>query len=148
MIMKKPTIEEIAEYCKERGNNIDPVQFWHYYESVGWKVGKKTMVSWKSCVITWEKNTTHPGVVSKRIVRAKKKKRDLRELPRKVIPNSPEIEEINKRIRETGNSLARAKGHDRGDIKRKYNELRRQKIILIEKQTKLSNFITKKEEVK
>lgn len=54
---KKPTIEEIAEYCRERKNGIDPEYFYHYYEARGWKLntGKK-VVSWKSCVITFEKN--------------------------------------------------------------------------------------------
>ena len=51
----KPTIEEVAEYCKERKNGIDAEHFWHFYENKKWKVGKETMSNWKSCVITWEK---------------------------------------------------------------------------------------------
>ncbi len=53
---KKPTIEEIKEYCCERNNNIDPESFYHFYESKGWKVGKTPMKDWKSCIVTWEKN--------------------------------------------------------------------------------------------
>lgn len=56
---EKPTLEEVAEYCKSRNNNIDPEAFIAHYESNGWKVGKNPMVSWKSAVITWEKN--HKG---------------------------------------------------------------------------------------
>ena len=53
----KPTIAEIAEYCKQRGNNVNPEKFYHHYESNGWKIGGRTkMVSWKSAVITWEGN--------------------------------------------------------------------------------------------
>lgn len=55
----KPTLEEVAEYCKSRNNNIDPEAFIAHYESNGWKVGKNPMVSWKSAIITWEKN--HKG---------------------------------------------------------------------------------------
>lgn len=51
---KKPTIEEIEEYCKERKNNINAQQFYDYYESVGWKVGKNSMKDWKACIRTWE----------------------------------------------------------------------------------------------
>lgn len=50
-----PTIEEVKEYCLERGNNIDPEHFVAFYESKGWKVGANTMKNWKSAVITWEK---------------------------------------------------------------------------------------------
>ena len=52
----KPTIEEIAEYCKERRNNIDPEKFYDYYESNGWKIGKNHMKDFKAAIRTWEKN--------------------------------------------------------------------------------------------
>lgn len=51
---QKPTIEEISAYCLERNNSVDPQRFYDYYESVGWKVGKKPMKSWQACVRTWE----------------------------------------------------------------------------------------------
>ena len=50
----KPSIEEIEEYCKSRHNHIKAEQFYNYYESNGWMVGKNKMKNWKSCVITWE----------------------------------------------------------------------------------------------
>ena len=52
---KVPTLEEVQEYCKSRGNNIDPEMFIAHYESNGWMVGKNKMKSWKSAIITWEK---------------------------------------------------------------------------------------------
>ena len=52
-----PTIEEVAEYCKSRNNNVDPEAFVAWYESNGWKVGKNPMKKWKAAVITWEKNS-------------------------------------------------------------------------------------------
>ena len=51
---KKPTIEEITEYCQERKNTINPDEFYNYYESVGWKVGNKPIKEWKACIRTWE----------------------------------------------------------------------------------------------
>lgn len=55
-IFKKPTIEEIAAYCAERGNGVDP-QRWHdFYTSNGWRVGKNSMKDWRAAVRTWEKN--------------------------------------------------------------------------------------------
>jgi len=51
---RKPTLEEVREYCQQRGNNIEPQVFLDFYESVGWKVGTKPMKDWKACVRTWE----------------------------------------------------------------------------------------------
>lgn len=53
---RKPTLEEIRDYCKERNNTVDPERFIDYYESVGWKIGSKPMKDWKASVRTWEKN--------------------------------------------------------------------------------------------
>ena len=55
IIFKKPTIEEIKEYCKERNNGIDAEAFYDFYESKDWYVGKNKMKDWKACVRTWEK---------------------------------------------------------------------------------------------
>jgi hypothetical protein len=52
---KKPTVEEIAEYCKSRNNGIDAQRFYDYNEAVGWMVGpNKKMKDWKAAVRTWE----------------------------------------------------------------------------------------------
>ena len=59
----KPTQEDILEYCKERKNNIDPHQFYDFYEAKGWFVGKNKMKDWKAAVRTWEKreNNSNKG---------------------------------------------------------------------------------------
>lgn len=51
----KPTLEEVAAYCRERGNNVDPEKWMDHYTSNGWKVGKNQMRDWKAAVRTWEK---------------------------------------------------------------------------------------------
>lgn len=53
---KRPTLEEVKEYCLERNNNVDAELFINYYESNGWKVGRNSMKDWKACVRTWERN--------------------------------------------------------------------------------------------
>ena len=50
----KPTITDVADYCKERGNNVNATQFFNFYESKGWMVGKSPMKDWKAAVRTWE----------------------------------------------------------------------------------------------
>lgn len=55
-VFTPPTVEEVADYCKQRKNNVDPELFVAYYAKQGWKLTNgQTMKDWKSAVITWEK---------------------------------------------------------------------------------------------
>ncbi|WP_304048884.1 DUF6291 domain-containing protein [Desulfovibrio piger] len=49
-----PTVEEVAAYCRERDNGIDPEAFVDFYTAKGWLVGKSPMKDWRSAVRTWE----------------------------------------------------------------------------------------------
>lgn len=49
----KPTVEEIAAYCKEKNHNVNAQQFFNYYESNGWKIGRNSMKSWQAAVQNW-----------------------------------------------------------------------------------------------
>ena len=49
----KPTVEEIAAYCKEKKYNVNAQQFFSYYESNGWKIGRNAMKSWQAAVQNW-----------------------------------------------------------------------------------------------
>lgn len=51
-----PTVEEVQEYCTERGNNIDAQHFIDYYSARGWMLGKNHIKDWKACIRTWERN--------------------------------------------------------------------------------------------
>ena len=52
---KKPTLEEVENYCKQRNNKIEAKTFYDYYEANNWidSNGKK-IKSWKQKMITWE----------------------------------------------------------------------------------------------
>jgi hypothetical protein len=52
---KKPSVEEVGNYCLERNNNIDASAFWDFYESKDWFVGKSKMKDWKAAVRNWER---------------------------------------------------------------------------------------------
>lgn len=52
---QKPSVEEIRQYCISRGNKVDPEQFFNFYESKGWMVGRSHMKDWMAAVRTWEK---------------------------------------------------------------------------------------------
>ena len=53
---KKPTVDEVRAYCKERNNNVDPETFVDFYESKNWMIGKNKMKDWKAAVRTWERS--------------------------------------------------------------------------------------------
>ena len=55
-VFSPPTVEEVREYCAERGNFVDPETFVDFYESKGWVVGKAKMKDWKAAVRTWERS--------------------------------------------------------------------------------------------
>lgn len=63
----KPTLDQVAEYCQERGNTVDPQRFIDHYESVGWKVGRSAMKDWRASVRTWEKNEKPVSKPKKRL---------------------------------------------------------------------------------
>ena len=50
-----PTVQDVADYCRERGNQVDAQRFVDYYTANGWRVGKNPMKDWKAAVRTWEK---------------------------------------------------------------------------------------------
>lgn len=50
-----PSVDEVREYCFERGNGVDAETFVDFYASKGWKVGSAPMKDWKAAVRTWEK---------------------------------------------------------------------------------------------
>ena len=55
-VFVKPSLQEIKNYCEYRDNDINPAQFFNYYESNGWKVGKNSMKEWKAAIRNWENN--------------------------------------------------------------------------------------------
>ena len=61
----RPTVEEVAAYCRERGNRVDAERFVDFYASKGWKVGNQPMKDWKACVRTWERREGKPKQTSR-----------------------------------------------------------------------------------
>lgn len=54
-VFTPPTVEEVQEYCKQMGYEIDSQMFVDFYESKGWMIGKNKMKNWKSATRTWER---------------------------------------------------------------------------------------------
>ena len=51
-----PTPENVREYCREKGYDIDAESFVDFYASKGWMVGKNKMKDWKASVRNWARN--------------------------------------------------------------------------------------------
>ena len=64
-IFVKPTVSEIADYCRKRNNGVNAEKFFDFYESKGWLVGKTPMKDWKACVRTWEQRDITTGELVK-----------------------------------------------------------------------------------
>ena len=62
---KKPSVQEIKDYCIDRNNGIDAEQFFDFYESKNWYVGKNKMKDWRACIRTWEKRQVKTKPTSK-----------------------------------------------------------------------------------
>lgn len=58
-----PTVDEVAAYCRERGNAVDAQRFVDFYASKGWRVGSSGMRDWRAAVRNWERqdNTKNGG---------------------------------------------------------------------------------------
>ena len=57
-----PTVEQVAEYVKEKGYHFDPEHFHDYYSASNWHLqGGKKISSWKQCCSTWEKRWRSDG---------------------------------------------------------------------------------------
>ena len=54
----KPTVEDVAAYIQKKGYTFAAEEFWNYFESVGWVVGKsrKPMKSWTAACATFQRN--------------------------------------------------------------------------------------------
>ncbi len=48
-----PTLEEVRDWCREKGLSADPERFWNYYNSVGWMRGNTPVRDWRSLLAVW-----------------------------------------------------------------------------------------------
>lgn len=53
-----PSVDDVQEYCEEKGYQIDPEAFVDFYAAKGWKVGNQPMKDWKAAVRTWTRRET------------------------------------------------------------------------------------------
>ena len=64
-LFKKPTLDDVKNYCILRNNNIDAEAFIDFYESKNFMIGKNKMKDWKACVRTWERRDDKRQTMSK-----------------------------------------------------------------------------------
>lgn len=54
----KPSIDEVREYCSSKKSCINADEFWNFYESKGWLIGKSPMKNWHAAIASWERKRT------------------------------------------------------------------------------------------
>ena len=62
---KKPSLDDVKNYCILRNNNIDADAFIDFYESKNWMIGKNKMKCWKAALRTWERRETKNAPMGK-----------------------------------------------------------------------------------
>lgn len=52
----KPTLKDIEDFCRERGNNLNAEKIFNYYNARGWVLGNGNVPvqDWRSVVLVWE----------------------------------------------------------------------------------------------
>lgn len=57
-----PSLEEVEDYCRQRGNDVDPRQFFDYFAAGDWmdRDGKPVR-NWKQRIISWERQGGRNG---------------------------------------------------------------------------------------
>ena len=61
-----PSAEQVREYSRESGHDIDVDKFIDFYECKGWMVGKNKMKDWKAAVRNWSRSDSQrQGVAAK-----------------------------------------------------------------------------------
>ena len=83
----RPSIEEVAAYCRERGNHVDPQAWMDHYSANGWKVGRNPMRDWKAAVRQWERNDlgrSKPAAQGKPVTFAQQRQQNVLDLIAKL----------------------------------------------------------------
>ena len=57
----RPSLEEVAAYCREQGLGTDAGRFVDYYTANGWKMGSSPMEDWKAAVRAWDRKEQEYG---------------------------------------------------------------------------------------
>lgn len=56
----KPTLSDIEVFTQASNLNINPEQFFDFYESKDWMIGKNKMKDWKAAARNWARRNTTP----------------------------------------------------------------------------------------
>jgi uncharacterized protein YdaU (DUF1376 family) len=72
-----PSIDEVRDYCVDKGYTLDPERFINFYESKNWMVGKNKMQKWKAAAANWEKRNTETPVRNQGTTRGRTLEHDL-----------------------------------------------------------------------
>lgn len=87
---KPDSVEEVIRECATRNQpEFVAREFWNFYESNGWKVGKNKMASWMGALAGWiSRNHAKPngnGYAHKSTIQIRREQQKQREFPENII---------------------------------------------------------------
>lgn len=152
--MKPPTRQQVTDVITEKGYSIDPFEFHDYYVDCEWTVpdakgkkhARKPMISWRSCLRTWQANmdkTTSFVNVNKREEQYIKEKA-VYTLPAKKKASNPKILELNKEIFALESSKRGVSRNLHIQINIKMRAIRTKIVVLKDEDTRLITLVTTK----
>lgn len=56
-----PTADQVTQYARSIGFDLNGQEFCDFYESKGWVVGKTKMKNWQAAVRTWKRSDRKPS---------------------------------------------------------------------------------------
>jgi len=59
-----PSLLSVKEYITQQGYEVDADNWYDFYESKGWMVGKNKMKSWQACIRTWQRRNKPTNLVN------------------------------------------------------------------------------------
>lgn len=85
-----PTLDEIRDYCNEKGFALDADEIHDYYQSKGWLVGKVPMKDWKAAVRQWARRDGRGEFANSRYSTKNSARRGTFEISRDTTPEDYE----------------------------------------------------------
>ena len=55
-----PDVNEVSDYCRQKGYHLDARRFVDYYTAVGWRIGNTPMRDWKAAIRNWHRKDDTP----------------------------------------------------------------------------------------
>ena len=64
-LVDSPSLNEVQEFVSVTCVKVDPLCFYEYYKAKEWKIGGRSVVDWRACVLEWDRRERRKEVREK-----------------------------------------------------------------------------------